>query len=90
MHSNYMPEASVDDVNTLLELYPADVTQGSPYNTSILNAITPQFKRIAAMTGDLVFQAPRRFFLQQRASKQPIWSYRTPLPFLLTRIDIEY
>ena len=39
-----------------------DVTQGSPYGTGTLNALTPQFKRIASIHGDM-FQGPRRFLL---------------------------
>ena len=79
-----MPDASEDEVNTLLEVYPSDITQGSPFNTSVLNAVTPEYKRIAAMQGDLVFQAPRRFFLQQRASEQPVWSFRAYFHFFLS------
>ncbi|RDX48880.1 carotenoid ester lipase precursor [Lentinus brumalis] len=73
--SNYIPEISETDLDQLLEAYPADITQGSPFNTSVLNALTPEFKRLAAMQGDLVFQAPRRFFLQNRSSKQSTWSF---------------
>jgi acetylcholinesterase len=57
-------------------LYPQDITQGSPFGTGEQNAITPQFKRIAAILGDIAFQAPRRFFLQQRSGKQKTYSYR--------------
>jgi len=32
--------------------------------------LAPQFKRLAAIVFDLTFQAPRRFFLQQRSGKQ--------------------
>ncbi|KAH0586052.1 hypothetical protein H2248_007327 [Termitomyces sp. 'cryptogamus'] len=67
-------QATIQQIETL---YPEDITQGSPFDTGILNAITPQFKRIAAFMGDGVFQAPRRFFLQQRASKQPTWAFRS-------------
>ncbi|OCH92823.1 carotenoid ester lipase precursor [Obba rivulosa] len=77
--SNYMssvPESLNSEFLTpMLEAYPADVTQGSPFNTSDLNALTPEYKRLAAMQGDLVFQAPRRFFLQQRSDKQSTWSF---------------
>lgn len=52
-----------------------DVTMGSPYNTSQLNALTPQFKRFASFQGDVVFQAPRRYFFKVAASTQKIWSY---------------
>ncbi|KAH7928750.1 alpha/beta-hydrolase [Leucogyrophana mollusca] len=71
----WLPAAPADTVTTLLELYPEDITQGSPFDTGILNALTPQFKRIAAFQGDAVFQAPRRFFLQQRSGKQNLWSF---------------
>lgn len=66
---------SQDVIQQVETLYPQDITQGSPFDTGILNAITPQFKRIAAFMGDGVFQAPRRFFLQHRASKQPTWAF---------------
>lgn len=58
-----------------MQLYPADITQGSPFGTGILNALSPQFKRIAAFQGDAVFQAPRRFFLQKRSGIQDTWSF---------------
>ena len=51
-----------------------DVTQGSPYGTGTLNALTPQFKRLASIQGD-IFQGPRRFLLQNLAGKQNAWSY---------------
>ncbi|KAJ7599915.1 carotenoid ester lipase precursor [Mycena floridula] len=63
------------DLNQLLTLYPADITQGSPYNTSILNTLTPQFKRIASLQGDAVFQGPRRVFMQTLASRQNVWGF---------------
>ncbi|KAF9233244.1 Alpha/Beta hydrolase protein, partial [Melanogaster broomeanus] len=59
----------------LLQYYHADITQGSPFDTGTLNALTPQFKRIAAYQGDVSFHAPRRFFLQQRSGKQNLWTY---------------
>ncbi|KAG5734615.1 Lipase 1 [Termitomyces sp. T112] len=70
-----LSNVSMDVIRPIETLYPEDLTQGSPFNTGILNAITPQFKRISAFMGDIVFQAPRRFFLQQRASKQPTWAF---------------
>ena len=56
--------------------YPVqDVTQGSPYRTGTLNALTPQFKRIASIQGDIIFQGPRRLFLEHLAHKQNAWSF---------------
>ncbi|KAH9850188.1 carotenoid ester lipase precursor [Lenzites betulinus] len=75
MQNNYLPAASSSDIDALLKAYPQDITQGSPFSTGILNAISPQFKRLAAIQGDLVFQAPRRFLLQSQAGKQPMWSF---------------
>ncbi|KAM5540835.1 hypothetical protein V8D89_005479 [Ganoderma adspersum] len=75
LSSNYITGISSSDLDQLLKLYPADITQGSPFGTGILNAVTPEFKRLAAIQGDLVFQAPRRFFLQNVADKQPAWSF---------------
>ncbi|KAJ3848967.1 Alpha/Beta hydrolase protein [Lentinula lateritia] len=71
----FLPNISDSDLAELLTEYPADITEGSPFDTGILNAITPEFKRIAAFQGDAVFQAPRRFFLQSLSGKQPIWSF---------------
>ena len=62
-------------MDELLTLYPQDVTQGSPYDTGAENALTPEFKRLASILGDLVFQAPRRFFLNSASDKQNTWSY---------------
>jgi len=56
--------------------YPQNITQGSPFDTGDSNALTPQFKRIAAFQGDAAFQAPRRFFLQQRSGSQNAWAFR--------------
>ncbi|KAI0683770.1 alpha beta-hydrolase [Cytidiella melzeri] len=72
---NYFPDATPDDIDKILEAYPQDPTEGSPFGTGNLNALTSQYKRVAAFQGDLVFLAPRRFFLQNRSSKQPTWSF---------------
>ncbi|PFH47077.1 hypothetical protein AMATHDRAFT_153021 [Amanita thiersii Skay4041] len=71
----FFPGVSDADISALSAAYPSDITQGSPYDTGILNALTPQFKRIAAVNGDGVFQAPRRFFLNQLSGKQNTWVF---------------
>jgi len=74
-----IPGADVDD---LLALYPSDIREGSPFNTGILNALTPQFKRIAAFQGDGVFQARRRWLLENTLPKNPnVWFYGASFPF---------
>ncbi|EIM86931.1 carotenoid ester lipase precursor [Stereum hirsutum FP-91666 SS1] len=73
--SNYFPNASTQDLQPLLAAYPSDPSAGSPFDTGSANNVTAQYKRLAAFQGDLIFQAPRRFFLQQRSSQQNAWSY---------------
>ncbi|KAG7088712.1 hypothetical protein E1B28_012681 [Marasmius oreades] len=67
-----VPEAEIDN---LMRVYSANVTEGSPYDTGYFNALTPQFKRLASIQGDLVFQAPRRFLVQSLGGKQDTWSF---------------
>ncbi|KAF4622620.1 hypothetical protein D9613_009025 [Agrocybe pediades] len=69
---NITTEAQLQDYvqNTL-----PDLTQGSPYDTGVTNALTPQFKRLASLQGDLTFQAPRRFLLQNRSGKQTVFAF---------------
>nr|CAA46805.1 triacylglycerol lipase [Limtongozyma cylindracea] len=55
--------ASDAEIDTLMAAYPQDITQGLPFDTGIFNAITPQFKRILAVLGDLAFIHARRYFL---------------------------
>ncbi|TFY81862.1 hypothetical protein EWM64_g2152 [Hericium alpestre] len=71
----YLPNATPAELDRVLTLYLDDVTDGSPFDTGDANAVTPEFKRLAAFQGDLFFQAPRRFFLQQQSGKQDTWSY---------------
>ncbi|KAI0766816.1 carotenoid ester lipase precursor [Irpex lacteus] len=75
IHSNYFPDATSAEIDQLLKLYPDDVAQGSPFDTGSANAVTPQWKRLSAIQGDLLFNGPRRFLLQNRVGKQPTWSY---------------
>ncbi|KIY52453.1 alpha/beta-hydrolase [Fistulina hepatica ATCC 64428] len=70
-----MPNATEDQLDELLELYPSTLADGSPYNTSDLDTLSTQYKRIASFQGDLVFQSVRRYFLQYTADKQNVWSY---------------
>ncbi|KAG0696092.1 Alpha/Beta hydrolase protein [Suillus ampliporus] len=79
----WLPNAPSATIQRLMELYPQNITQGSPFNTGDFNALTPQFKRIAAFQGDAVFQAPRRFFLEQRSASRTLGHSRFKLlPYL--------
>ncbi|KAK1953688.1 carotenoid ester lipase [Colletotrichum sublineola] len=74
----WWPKATDADMARLMDLYPSDVTEGSPFNTSFLNAITPNFKRLAAVVGDYSFQAQRRNLLAHyNVSEYPVWNYVT-------------
>lgn len=82
LKSNYFPNASDATISRLFELYPADPAAGSPFGTGNAFAFTPEFKRLAAFQGDFIFQATRRFLLDQRAGKQVVRSFRES-PFSL-------
>ncbi|KAF8838353.1 alpha/beta-hydrolase, partial [Paxillus ammoniavirescens] len=69
------PNVTSTTIQKVMQYYPANISQGSPFDTDTLNALTPQFKRIAALQGDVNFHAPRRFFLQNRSGKQALWTY---------------
>ncbi|KAJ7480554.1 carotenoid ester lipase precursor [Mycena latifolia] len=71
----WLPQATTAQGVTLNTLYPSDLIDGSPFDTGLLNNLTPQFKRIAAFQGDSVFQAPRRFFQQALSGKQNQWAF---------------
>ncbi|KAG9308831.1 Alpha/Beta hydrolase protein [Chiua virens] len=70
-----LSNASTAELAQLMTYYPSDPALGSPFDTGDNNALTPQFKRIAAFLGDFVFQAPRRFLLQSLSRKQNVWTY---------------
>lgn len=71
----WFPGASRADVEPILEAYSSDPAAGSPFDTGNANAISSQYKRIAAVQGDWFFQAQRRTLLKEYASKQPAYSY---------------
>lgn len=70
--------ASDPAIDAILEAYPDDPAQGSPFNTGQLNQVYPQYKRIAAILGDLTFTLARRVYLNHAAQAHPevpFWSY---------------
>ncbi|KAH9030333.1 carotenoid ester lipase precursor [Lactarius pseudohatsudake] len=70
-----MPTAPDSQIDLLLKYYPDDQRAGCPFDTGIKNALSPQFKRTAALQGDFVFHGPRRHFLQNLAGKQRSWGF---------------
>lgn len=59
----------------LLDHYPNDPSAGQPYgspfNTNSSNNIFPQYKRLAAVTGDLLSTLRRRHFLETVTAQAP-------------------
>lgn len=73
----WWPDTVTDEnLNQLAILYPEDPTQGSPFDTGNLNHLTPQYKRIAALTGDSTFESQRRFANQVASHTHNQWSYQ--------------
>lgn len=74
----FFNSASKTQVDKLIDTYPDTIIDGSPFRSGILNNIYPQFKRLAAILGDLTFTLARRSFLttaNQVAPDVPSWSY---------------
>ena len=81
MRDNFFPGSSDEEVAPLLNLYPNDPAQGSPFGTGNENQFAPMNKRVAAFQGDFFFESARRSLLTQRAGKQPAWTYSASLTF---------
>ncbi|KAF7373914.1 Carboxylic ester hydrolase [Mycena sanguinolenta] len=75
VQSIYMPAGTPAEVSQIAALYPQDPVVGSPFGTGNENALTPEFKRIAAFEGDIFFQGPRRLFLEHASKTQNTWSW---------------
>lgn len=74
----FFPTASDAAIDAIIRAYPDDPAQGSPFNTGQLNQVYPQYKRIAAILGDITFTLTRRIFLNiaiQAHPNVPFWSY---------------
>ena len=71
----FAPKAPIEELEELWTLYPSTPSEGSPFGTGNLTIVSPQFKRMAAFQGDVVFQAPTRFFLQTLSGRQNAWSF---------------
>ncbi|KAH0368467.1 lipase 3 precursor, partial [Aureobasidium melanogenum] len=69
------PDTPKSVMATLVATYPVDPSAGSPFRTGLVNNIYPQYKRLAAILGDLVFNLRRRQLLYAVSSTIPSWSY---------------
>ncbi|KAI9064593.1 carotenoid ester lipase precursor [Trametes sanguinea] len=72
---NFYPKATKEEIARILELYPANPADGSPFDTGDLFAYSPQYKRISAFQGDWIEQAPRRLFTKVLSPKQPVYAF---------------
>lgn len=68
---SYFPLASREDIQGLVDTYPVNPSAGSPFRTGPLNEIYPQFKRIAAILGDVTFTLTRRAVLSSLSTRFP-------------------
>ncbi|KAF7366897.1 Carboxylic ester hydrolase [Mycena sanguinolenta] len=73
-------------VLTLLKLYPDDPALGSPFGTGNQTfGLSPQFKRAAAINGDVAFHSQRRFWMNTAANAGvPTFGYLFTQPQLPT------
>ncbi|KAI0136827.1 putative extracellular lipase [Xylariales sp. AK1849] len=74
----FFHDATRELIEELVAIYPDDPSAGSPFNTGILNNAYPEFKRLAAILGDLTFTLTRRVFLAAAIAANPdvpAWSY---------------
>jgi carboxylesterase type B len=70
--------ATHTQIGELIATYPNITTDGSPFRTGTANNWYPQFKRLAAILGDLTFTLSRRAFLEVANAVNagvPSWSY---------------
>jgi triacylglycerol lipase len=74
----FFHDATQEVIEQLVASYPDNASDGSPFRTSIFNEWYPQFKRLAAILGDLTFTLTRRVFLEISSAINldvPSWSY---------------
>jgi carboxylesterase type B len=74
----FFHDANTTVIEGLVALYSDYTTDGSPFRTGIFNNWYPEFKRLAAILGDLTFTLTRRATLQIATSVTPnipVWSY---------------
>jgi carboxylesterase type B len=79
--ASYFPSNpnAVAEVTGLVANYPNQPLigqpAGSPFDTGALNNIYPQYKRLAAILGDITFTLTRRVYLDLVSSQVKSWSY---------------
>jgi acetylcholinesterase len=84
---------AIEAANQLLSYYPSDPAAGSPFGTGNETfGQPPQYKRLAAIKGDLDFIAAERFFQQIVSKTQPSWAglFAQPLPPPLPQFGVSH
>lgn len=72
----FFPESAPAVSETLVNSYPDDPAFGSPFRTGDKFNIYPQYKRLAAITGDFSFTLTRRSYLSDVTARGvAAWSY---------------
>lgn len=74
----YFQSATDEQVQAFTDMYSEDPSEGSPYDTGLLNQLGPQYKRLASSVGDYTFESGRRDLLEQTYAqgKRSIWTYQ--------------
>ncbi|KAF2865152.1 Alpha/Beta hydrolase protein [Massariosphaeria phaeospora] len=78
LNTIFFPAANRAVVDGLVATYQTIAEDGSPFRTLLLNSWYPQFKRVAAILGDITFTLTRRIFLETATRVNPdvkSWSY---------------
>ena len=85
IRNNWVPEVTDAELQQIGLAYPIDPSQGSPYDSGLLNQAGIAYKMLSSFNGDLIFQAPRRLFLSFASKTQNTWSYGQSLSDLCSR-----
>ena len=78
LHGYYYWNLTPNLAHEFISHYANDEVDGSPFGTGALYRIYPQFKRLAAILGDIVFTITRRVVLEilaEQSPQVPTWSY---------------
>lgn len=78
LQTYFFNQATKQQISSYVATYQNTIEDGSPFRTGIFNNIYPQFKRMAAILGDMTFTLTRRVFLEAATAMNPTvpsWSY---------------
>lgn len=76
LNDNIFHHATREEITALVDTYPYNNgSAGSPFGTGTLNEAYPEFKRLAAILGDVDFILTRRVFLETISPSVPAWSF---------------